>query len=259
VIEPEHGLERALSQTAADAEAALKAALAVVAQLKKVTKAAAVGSIRDLDKGLEQATQLAVAARDAISSARAGWRFDTQAHLESGAYKREVMALAQERGVHLKEQGDRIVSFPSLVRILPTDAAVEIDRRKRRELRPSHLIDALQVAQARPPRFRPEPFIEGLLRAYRLVAAEQKKEAGETVRLVDVYKVLTLLPGQTSAYSLQEFGRDIHLLDESRVDRTRDGLRMSLPAASGARTGGALPTVTREGEVKVYFGIAFRP
>lgn len=259
MIEAQHGLEWALSQTEKETEAALKAALAVVAQLKKTTKAAAVGSIRDLEKGLEQAEQLAVAARDAISSARAGWSFDTPSHLESGAYRSEVIALAQQQGVRLQEQGDRLVSFPSLVRVLPADAAIEIDRKKRRELRPSHLVELLRAAQARSPRFKPDPFLDALLRAYRLVVAEQKKEVGDTVRLVDVYKVVTLLPGQTSAYSLQEFGRDVHLLDESRVDQTRDGLRLSLPAASGTRTAGALPTVTKDGEVKVYFGIAFRP
>lgn len=254
----EHGLEWALSQTEAETEAALKAAIALVAQLKKAKKAAAIGSIRDLDKGLEQAEQLASATRDAISSVRSGWRFDTQSHLESGAYRSEVIALAQQRGVRLQEQGDRLVSFPSVVRVLPTDAAIEIDRKRNRELRPSRLVETLRVAQERPPRFKPEPFLEALLRAYRLVVSDQSREMGDTVRLVDVYKVFTLLPGQSNAYSLQEFGRDVHLLDESRVGQTRDGLRLSLPAATGARTASALPTVTRDGEIKVYFGIVFR-
>ena len=70
--------------------------------------------------------------------------------------------------------------------------------------------------------------------------------------------MLTVLPGQSAAYSQQEFARDIYLLDESGVDRTKDGLRMTLPASSGARTSSTLATVMRNGELKIYYGIAFR-
>ena len=39
---------------------------------------------------------------------------------------------------------------------------------------------------------------------------------------------------------------------------TKDGSRMTLPAASGARTSSTLATVMRNGELKIYFGIEFR-
>lgn len=253
------GLESALSRTEADAGAAVKTSLALVAQLKRVQKAAEVGAVGELDKALSQADQLALAARDAVLTAREGWRFDTRSHLEAGHYTREIVSLAHERGVLLQEQDGRIVSYPSVVRVLPGEDAIEIDRKKRKELRPSRLIEMLQAARERPPRFRPERFLAALLRAYRLVTAEKRKEVGEAVRLVDVYRVLTVLPGQSAAYSPQEFVRDVYLLDESGVEVTKEGLRMSLPAASGARTSSALRTITREGEVKVYYAIAFRP
>jgi len=253
------GLEGALARTEADADSAIKTALALVAQLKRVRKAAQTGSVRDLQKTIEQAEQLAAAARDAVSAAGTGWRFDTRTYLESGEFTRELLALAERAGVAVQEQDGRIVSYPSLLRVLPSDEAVEIDRKRSREIRPSWVIDRLQAAQARPPRFRAEQFLEALLRAYRLVVAERKREIGETIRLADVYKVLTVLPGQSAAYSLPEFVRDVYLLDESRVDRARGGLRLSLPAASGGRTKSALRAVTRSGEAKTYYGIAFRP
>jgi hypothetical protein len=91
-----------------------------------------------------------------------------------------------------------------------------------------------------------------------LVIADQEKQPGDTVRLADVYAIFTVLPGQSSNYSRQEFARDIYLLDESRVVTTRDGQQLELPSASGARSSQSLPTVTRTGELKIYYGIAFR-
>lgn len=252
------GLEAALERTEADADAALKAAVAAAAQLKKVKKAAAVGALRELARALESAAELAAALAEAARAARAGWAFDERAHLESGAYARELLEVAQAGGVRLYEQDDRLVGYPSLVRVLPGEAAIEIDRKRQRSIRPTVVVERLKAAQERPLRFRAEQFLEALLRAYRLVAAEQRKESGATVRLLDVYRILTVLPGQAAAYSRQEFARDVYLLDESGVEVTREGFRLSLPAASGTRTGSALTTVTKSGELKLYYGIAFR-
>lgn len=251
-------LEDALARSEADADAALKAAAAVVSQLKRAKKAAVTGALRDLERSLESAEQLAGALRDAVRSARTGWQFNDREHLESGAFAQEVLELGRARGVALQEQDDQIVSYPSLVRILPAEAAIEIDRKRRRGIRPSVVVETLRAAQGRQPRFRSEPFIEALLRAYQLLVAVQAKEPGATVKLVDVYRVLTVLPGQPAAYSRQEFARDIYLLDESGIDRTKDGSRMTLPASSGARTSSTLATVMRNGDLKIYYGIEFR-
>lgn len=258
VTETVVGLEEALARTQADAESAIKTATALLTLLKRVRKVAQTGSVRDLERAAEQADQLASATRDAVVAARSGWRFDTRSHLESGDFTRELLSLAEERGVRVEEQDGRVVSYPSLVRVLPASEAVEIDQKRSREIRPSRVIDQLQAAQTRPPRFKPEPFLEALLDAYRLVISEHKAGLGETVRLIDIYRVLTVLPGQKSAYSRQEFVRDLYLLDESHVDRTKDGLRLSLPAATGARSS-PLRTVTRDGDVKTYYAIVFRP
>lgn len=251
-------LEDALARSEADADAALKAAAAVVSQLKRAKKAAVTGALRDLERSFESAEQLAGALRDAVRSAQTGWQFDDREHLESGAFAREVLQLGRSRGLALQEQDGLIVSYPSLVRVLPNDAAIEIDRKRQRGIRPSAVVETLRATQSRPPRFRPEAFIEAVARAYQLVLGAQAKESGATVKLIDVYRVLTVLPGQSAAYSRQEFVRDIYLLDESGVDRTKDGLRMTLPASSGARTSSTLATVMRNGDLKIYFGIAFR-
>jgi hypothetical protein len=254
------GLEEALAQTERDADSAIKTATALVNQAKRIRKLAQVGSVRDLTRAMDQAGKLAGEAREAIETTKDGWNFDSEAYLESGGFSEELLSLAQERGVAVEEQDGRIVCYPSLVRILPSEEAVEIDRKRSREIRPSRIVDKLQAGQSRPPKFRPEPFLEALLTAYTLAGASRRSwEMGQPMRLANIYKVLTVLPGATSGYSLPEFARDIYLLDESRVDRTKEGLTLSLPASSGGREAGALRTVTRGGSVKTYYSIAFRP
>jgi len=258
VEQPGATLEGALTRTESDIDAALKAAAATVAQLKRAKKAANVGGLRDLERALEGAEQLSGAFRDAVRAARGGWGFDDKAYLESGAFVRELLAAGRTRGVHLDELDGQVVSYPSLVRVLANDGAVEIDRKRHKGIRPTVLVETLRTNQERPVRFRPAVFIEALDRAYELVRASQEKEPGAVVRLTDVYRVLTVLPGQTLAYSKQEFVRDIYLLDESGVGATKEGRRMTLPASTGARTSNTLATVMRNGELKLYYGVAFR-
>ena len=80
---------------------------------------------------------------------------------------------------------------------------------------------------------------------------------GAPAKLVDVHKVLTLLPGAARDYTRQEFARDLYLLDQAGVVDARDGRRMSLPASALTRGGGVLTTVARSGQTKVYAGLAF--
>ena len=250
-------LEDALARTEADTDAALKSATALASQLKRAKKAASVGSLRDLERALEGAEELAGTLRDSVRTARTGWRFDDRAYLDSGEFAQELLAAAQAAGVRVVEQEDRLVSYPSLVRILPADAAIEIDRRRLRSIRPSVVVESLKRAQTRPLRFRPATFLETLFRAYRLVLAENGRDLGSVARVVDLYRVLTLLP--TAAYTKPEFARDLHQLDESGETRTRDGLTLSFSAATGTKGGSFLPAVTSSGDVKPYYGIAFRP
>lgn len=251
-------LEDALARSEHDIEAATKAAAATVSQLRAARKAAASGSLRDLEKRLASAEQLAGALRESVRAARADWSFDDREYLATGGFARELLELAEQRGLKLREQNDRLVCYPSTLRVLPNDAAVEVDRKRLRGIRPSALVEALKARQTRPVRFNAERFIEALAQAYELVRASASKQPGATLKLVDIYKTLTILPGQAGAYALQEFARDVYLLDESGVDRTKAGARMTLPASSGARTSSTLVTVMRSGELKIYYGIEFQ-
>jgi hypothetical protein len=89
----------------------------------------------------------------------------------------------------------------------------------------------LAARQARPARFKPEPFLASPLAAYELVVAQRGRAYDATVAPGDVWSVLTLLPGRGREYTRQEFARDLYLLDQSGVTQVK-GRTMSLPAST---------------------------
>jgi hypothetical protein len=103
--------------------------------------------------------------------------------------------------VTIVEEDDRLLCYPSVVRVLAGDAAIEVDKARDRRIRPSVVLRTLAARQARPARFKPEPFLASLLAAYELVVAQGGRAYEATVALTDVWSVLTLLPGQGREYT----------------------------------------------------------
>jgi hypothetical protein len=94
--------------------------------------------------------------------------------------------------------------------------------------------------------------------AYELLVASEGKRADGVVRLVDIWGLLTMLPGQRGQYSKQEFARDLYLLDQSGVTRTPRSPRTLLWSAStGTKGAGTLVTVARSGQQQRYWGVSF--
>ncbi len=251
-------LEEALAAVQSETEAGIKAAAAVTRELKKAKAAAVTGQVRDLRRALEAAEALAAKLADAAAILRGGYDFDEVSYLSSGAYAKELLAAAEAAGLAMFEEDERLLCYPSLVRILPGDVAIEVDKRRDRRLRPTVVIRHLQVAQDRGPRFRPEPFLEALCAGYDLVVARQAKLPSAVVRLIDLWSVLTLLPGQSREYSKQEFARDLYLLDQSgKAEAPRDGRRLRFHASTGTKGSGSLTTVARNGQPQRYWGVSF--
>jgi hypothetical protein len=250
-------LESALGASQDGTEAALKAAATVTRELRKAKAAAASGQLRELRRALNSATSLAAELTARVTSIRASSQVDEEEYLASGEYTKELLAMAAERGIDMFEEDDRLLSYPSLVRILPADSVIEIDRRRERRLRPSVVIGLLSAGQQRPPRFRPGSFLESLAGAYELVVAKERKREDAVVRLVDVWAALTLLPGQGKDYTRPEFARDLYLLDQSGVRETSAGRTLRFHASSGTRGAGVLTTVARTGQRQTYWGVSF--
>lgn len=238
--------------------AAARAVAGLTRELRKARSAAALGQVRELRRAFDAAAQAAGDVQLAVIAAREGYDIDETALLASGEYSAELLECAAAEGVAMFAEDDRLLCYPSIVRVLPGDLALEVDRRRMRGLRPSVVVAALQRAQNAGPRFKPEPFLASLLAAYNLVLAQQGKAAGAVVRLVDVYAILTLLPSQARDYTKSEFTRDLYLLDQSGVTAagsTKRSLRWS--ASTGTRQAGVLHTVARSGQQQRYWGIAF--
>ena len=251
------GLESVLAATEERVDTALSTVAALTRELKKAKAAAARGQVRDVRRGLEAAVERAGRADSSVADAAASFDLDEREHLASGAYADELLAEAKAQDVAMFESDGQLLCYPSLLRVLPADAAVEIDRRRERRLRPSVLVALLGAAQSRPPRFRPEPFLESLASAYDLALSRDGGRPGAVVRLVDVWGVLTLLPGAQRDYAKPEFARDLYLLDSSGHTATRSGRRAGWHASTGTRGPGTLTTVARSGQQQLYWGISF--
>lgn len=250
-------LESALQQVEAEVEAAAKAIAAVGRELKKARSAAAAGQVRDLRRTLDAAVALAAEAAEQVGAAASSYDVDESELLASGAYTKELLAAAAAGGVAMFEDDDRLLCYPSIVRVLPADLALEIDRRRARGIRPSVVVEQLGKAQRAGPRFKAAPFLASLVGAYDLVVAGQGKAPGAVVRLLEIYQALTLLPGQARDYTRAEFARDLYLLDQSGSTAGPGGRRLRWAASSGTRQAGVLSTVTRSGQQQRYWGVAF--
>lgn len=251
------GLEATLVSTGDEVDETLRVNATLTRELKKAKAAAATGQLRELRRSLGSVSALAGDLASAARSVAESFDFDEQEYLASGRYAKELLETAEARGVAMFEADERLLCYPSLVRVLPSDAAVEVDRRREKRLRPSVLIEQLSAAQSRPPRFRPEPFLESLSGGYELLVAREGKHGSAVVRLVDVWGVLTLLPGQGRDYSRPEFARDLYLLDRSGTTTTKGGRTVHWHASSGTRGTGTLTTVAQTGQQQRYWGISF--
>jgi hypothetical protein len=251
-------MEAMLAATEREVDAALRGATAAVRELKRALGAARTGHVRDLRKSLIAARDAAGGLADGTRLLADGFQFDEHAYLSSGGYVKELLAEAEARGLSIVEDDERLLCYPSLLRVLPSDAAIEVDKVRERRLRPSALVTALARAQERGPRFKAETFLDSLRSAYELLVSGTDKRPDAVVRVVDVWSALTMLPGQRSQYSKQEFARDLYLLDQSGVTTTpRSRRELRFAASTGTKGAGTLVTVARNGQQQLYWGVSF--
>ena len=111
------GLEAALAATQQTVETAARSAGAATRELKKARSSSVTGQVRELRKALDAAVtaadELAVAARTAQQS----FDVDDVAYLSCGGYAKELLAAAAAQGVAMFEEDDRLLCYPSLLRV----------------------------------------------------------------------------------------------------------------------------------------------
>lgn len=226
------------------------------ARARKAKRGVQSGSMKDMTSAVEELSVLISTTQEALSEVQLLCDFDLSEWIDSGAYQKEFLELASEEGLHVIESDGRILCYPTIVQLSPSDTSVLLDKKKERGIRPSHLIKKLKDLSLRQVKFRADAFIEALAFSYDLVIAERKRRDEAVVKLQEIHKVLTILPSSRS-YSKSEFARDIYLLDQSGVTVTRDGRTLRLPASAMTRSSGVLETVAKGGQVKLYAGISF--
>ena len=146
-------LEETLAGVERRTEVALKSAVTATTQLRKARAAAKNGRLRDLRKAVAATEAACAELAEAVTAVRAAFDLDEQEYFAAGAYVKELLTAAQAAGVAMYEEDDRLMCYPSLVRVIPGDAAVEIDKVRERRIRPSVLVSLLAAAQQRAPRF----------------------------------------------------------------------------------------------------------
>jgi len=254
-------LEKSLARTELDAGVSLKAAQAVVQTLKKYCAALKVGNLKDLQVAINDVEKAELALRQQIATTKASWDFNVDSYLNSNAFIKEILATGEQKGVRIFERDDRLYCYPVLIRIVPSERLVRIDRTSEKRLRPTVLVNNLKELQKRAPRFRPEVFLEALHTAYKKAVQLKGKGlpiSGTVISLLEIYELFTLLPGQSKEYSKQEFARDLYLLDRSGVSATRNGAKVSLPASTGTKIPSrTLSIINENGQEKLYYGISF--
>jgi hypothetical protein len=251
--------EEAFEGVEQSANAAVKAGSAIVSAAKQLQKAAQEGDIAKIRKAADRLHAVTGAARQDIANARNAWPYaeDEEKTYFGARYAAELMDRAREEGLSIYERDARLLSYPSVLQLLPGDLAIRIDRKRVTSIRPQHLIRMLKANQTKKPRFAVERFIESLFNAYRTI--EREWQAGPTVKLARVYDALTLLPGAANDYSRSDFARDIFMVDQSGVNTTKSGHRLTLPASTATRGSKSdlFTFVAPGGEIVTYYGIRF--
>jgi hypothetical protein len=236
----------------------LKTAESAVAAMRQLRAKAKVGNVAEIEKTLplvQKRTEEAARAGDELAGA---WDFDAAGYLGDGRYLRDLIAAAKELNLELFEKDGRIYCFPLLLRIEPKDAALRIGRKLERRIRPSSLARILADSQKRPQRFTAAQFLELLFKTYRrLVDADwRKRKLGPVVSVAELHETLTLMPG--SDYPIEEFARDLLLLDRQPDLRTKSGCRFEFPKSTVSK-GGMRRVVAydEQGGEHLYVGIRF--
>lgn len=262
---PESGrLEQACEDTQQAADAVLAAAKDLIKVARQLHKSASEGTIAGIKRAQGRLDEAEGSLRHAITGAKS-WPFrddEEERHLNDG-YAAEIRLAADRRGMSIREQDGRLISYPHVVRVLPAKRAVRIDRKQVTAIRPSHLVDLLHKGQQKDSGHRSPAFLEALYRVYSEIVGKEPpdqliKGDRPVVRLALIYRLFTSLPGAQRDYTTTDFARDLYLLDAGGPRHTRNGAVVSFPSSTGARASrDTFPFVGRDGQEVRYYGIKF--
>lgn len=225
-------------------------------QVKKAKRAVGVGAMRDLEVAIGNIASLAETLSEECLDLKSSSEIDVHSWIDSGGYTKELLELAREHNLTIIESDHKLLCYPSILQISATEPAILLDKVKDRGIRPTHVIKKLKNRSQTRVKFKAESFLASLRSAYDLHIARSQRHPGSTVKLVELYEILTLLPGSKS-YSKAEFTKDIYLLDQSGEVTAKDGRILRFASSATTRGSGLLETVAMGGQVKLYSAVSF--
>ena len=259
-------LEQAFSDTEKAAAAALKMARGLGSQARTLEKAAKSGNIAAIKREQIKLAESLNSLQQELQNAASSWPFsdeEVEQYL-SEQYTEELQNAAASVGVKIYERDGNLISYPSLVRVLPREKAVRVDRKKNSAIRPSYLAELLLKNQTKTSGFSSARFLESLYTVYSEVLSREDsgrlmKSEGVVVPLIKIYGLITALPGAKREYDRSDFARDLYMLDAEGPRQTRRGATVSFPSSTGTRRGASdlFTFVGPEGQSVEYYGLKF--
>ena len=262
------GFEQAFASAEEAAAGTVRSAGNLSKLAKQLEKAAKEGNIAGIKRAQSRFGAALEELSRVIDNASSSWPFgeeQEQQYLRDG-YAAELRDIAQERGLNVYERDGRLIASPSIVRILPADRAVRIDRKRVSTIRPSALVGLLLENQKKPGTYKSEAFLESLYKVYMELVREDsagrlvKGTPGRVVPLSRIYGLFTSLPGSDREYTRTDFARDLYLLDTGGVTTMKSGAVVSFPTSTGARsakTADVFTFVDSDGRDVQYYGVRF--
>ena len=248
------------------ADSMLKALGDVAALARQLRRAAQDGNIVAVRRVSERLDANVNRIRQEATNAANAWPFTSEEEREylEGRYAEELKGEAEKRGLQVFDRDGRLIVHPSVVRVMPGERAVRIDRRQSSAIRPTKIVADLEKLQKSPPRSNPHQLLEKLYQTYLELTDRDTADGlrlgkvGQVVRLNRVYSLWTGRPGAEREYSQLDFARDLYNLETSGVNQVRSGSRVSFPASTGTRNPrGTISFVGPRGETVLYYGIQF--
>ena len=248
------------------ADSTLKSATDLVKLARQLQKAAKDGNIAAVKRTQSRLDDALGNLRQAVVNAVESWPFDDgeEEQYLKDSYTTELRRAASEQGLEIHERDGQLISYPSIVRILPGERAVRIDRKKVSTIRPSYLTGILLQNQEKPRRYPAGRFLEALYQVYSELAKEDSSDRlmmggpGRVVPLAKIYRLFTSMPGSGRDYTPMDFARDLYQLETSGVTKTKSGATVSFHAAAATRgTKGVFTFVGPKGQDVQYYGVRF--
>ena len=260
-----NSFEQVFSDTERAAASTQKSAADLAKLARQLQKAAKEGNIAAIKRLQGRFNSDLDVLRQEVANAVATWPFSEQEEEQylNEQYIAELRRIAEEQGLAIHERDGRLISHPSIVRVLPGDRAVRIDTKKVSAIRPSHLASVLLKNQRKPVRYQSARFLEALYDVYSDIVREGSSnrmlEGGGQVVLLDrIYKLFTSLPGSNREYERTDFARSLYVLDSNGPKHTKKGAAVDFPSSTGARSSkGLFSFVGPDGRNVNYYGIRF--